>query len=29
MIAHYSFEGESAYGMIERSTMRDKMKMPG
>jgi hypothetical protein len=29
MIAHYTFEGESAYGMIERSTMRDKMKMPG
>jgi hypothetical protein len=29
MIAHYSFEGESAYGMIERSTMRDKMTMPG
>ena len=29
MIAHYSFEGETAYGMIERSTMRDKMKMPG
>ena len=29
MIAHYTFEGEQAYGMVERSTMRDKMKMPG
>ena len=29
MIAHYTFEGESAYGMIERSTMRENMKMPG
>lgn len=29
MIARYTFEGEAAYGMIERSTLRDKMKMPG
>jgi hypothetical protein len=28
-LAHYSFEGETAYGMVERSSMRDKMKMPG
>lgn len=27
-IARYGFEGEVAHGMIERSTMRDKMKMP-